>query len=170
MYETTGDGWDHWRTTHTRWCTIQLLMEDTDEEIHATWCTKQPLMDERNEGIAKSYEAQNNFWWMRSIKDYSYQMMRKTTVDARDRWRNPCRIIYETTVDWWGQCRNIHTRWCTKQLLMDETDEGIHSRSCTWQLLVNEANDVLCIPNDVRSNWWWTRPMKESIDDARKNI
>ena len=84
--------------------------------------------------------VRNNCWWMRSMKDCSYQMMYKTTVDARHRWRNPCqmrneatgygrdrwwntyRIMHERTDDGWDQWRTIDTSRCAKERLMYATE------------------------------------------------
>ena len=166
MCETTVDGWERW-TTHTRWCTKQLLMDESEKIIHARWCTKQLLTDEAYEWIPMPDEVRNSCWWMRAMKEYPHLMMYKTivnvwdnkestpddvwhhflmdeivegllipgdvqkTVDARDRWRNPCKMMYETTVDGWDQWRTTHTGWYTEQLFMDETDDGIRIRRCT---------------------------------------
>ena len=103
---------------------------------------KQLLMDERTEGIHVG-DARNNCWWTRPRKDFPYQMKCKTTVDERDRW-------------------GIHTRWCTKQLLMDETDKEIHTRWCTKQLLMDETNQGLPILDHVQTtiDGWesWRNP------------
>ena len=122
-------------------------MDERDEEIHTRWCTKQLLIDETNEGLPISDDVQNNCWWMREMKE------------SMPEWRN---------VNGWDQRRITHARWCTKQMMMDETDERIHIRWCTKQLLMNETNDGLAIPDDVQKNCWWMTQMKESIpDDAR---
>ena len=68
MYETTVDGWDQWRSTHTRLCIKQLLMDETDEVIHARWCTKQLLLNETNEGLPIQDDVQNNCWWTREME------------------------------------------------------------------------------------------------------
>ena len=65
---------------------------------------------------------------MRPMKDNPYQMMCKRTVGGCDRWSDAYQVTYETAVDGWDQWTTTHTRWCTKQLLMDETDEGIHNK------------------------------------------
>ena len=134
VYKTTVDGIYQWRTTHTRWCADQLLMDETDDGIHTRWCRKQLLIDETNEELHIPDDAQKNCWWtrhnkestkayvrnhcrwMRWLKYYAYQMMYKTTVDVRGSWRNPCqmKMMYETTVNGWGQWSNTRTRWRTK--------------------------------------------------------
>ena len=158
VYETTVDGWERWSSTY------QMMYETTDDEweqsrtAHTRWCTKQLLMDETDEGILPD-NVWNNCGWMRPMKNYPFQMVNKATGDGR-----------ETS--------NIHTRWCTKQLLMDEKDDGIHTRWCTKQLSMDENNEELpirdgaqstklmnereeIIPDDVRNNCWWMRPMKD---------
>ena len=153
MYKTAVDGCDRWRTTHTRWCSKQLLMEEKDKEsmpndvrnncwwlswrkgypyemmnetvadgryrwrIQTRWCRKQLLMDEPNEGLSIPEDVPNNWswvrqnresipddvrndcWWMRPTMDHQYQTMCKTTVGGWDRWRNPCQMMYEKTVE-----------------------------------------------------------------------
>ena len=126
------DGSDQWRTCHIRWGTKQLLMDERDKKIHTRWCTTQLLMDETNEGLP--------------IPDHI-----QTTVDGCESWRNPCQMTYETTVDESDQRRTYHTRWCTKQLLMDEIDKEIHTRWCTKQLLMYETNQGQPIPHDVQT-------------------
>ena len=113
MQEKTDDGWCQWRTTHAIWNKKKLLMDKTDKEkIHTRWCTKQLLMDDTNEGLPIPVDVQ-------------------TTVDWRENWRNPCQMMYEVTVDGSDQSRTYHTRWCTKQMLMDETYEEFNSWWCT---------------------------------------
>ena len=163
MYETTVDGSDQSRTFHTRWCAKQLLTDETDEEyhsrctkqlwmeeaherIHTRWCTKQLLMDVANEGLPISDDVQ-------------------TTVDGRENGRSPCQMMYEKAVDGWVQRRTYHTRWCTKQLLMDETDKEMHTRCCMKQLLMDETNERLPIPVDVQHNRLWMRQNMECIPD-----
>ena len=170
MYETTVEGWNQWSITHTRWHTKQLFIDERDWGIHARWCTKQLSTDETNDGLPIPDDIQNNFWrtrqtkestpddvrincwWLRPVKDYRYQMM------------------YKTTVDGWNQWRTTHTGWCTKQPLVDETDEENHTRWCAKQLLRGESNEVLPIPDNIQNNCWWMREMKKPIqDDVRNN-
>ena len=75
----------------------------------------------------------------------------QTTVDGRENGRNPCQMMYETTVDQSDQRRTYHTSWCTKQLLMDETDKEMHTRCCMKQLLMDETNEGLSIPDHVQT-------------------
>ena len=54
-----------------------------------------------------------------------------------------------------------HTRWCTKQLLMDEINEGLPipdevQNNCWWMRQIMES-----IPDGVRNNCWWMRPVKD---------
>ena len=137
-------------TTHTRWYTKQLTMDETDEGIHTRWCTRQLLMGKTNEGLPIPDHVQNACSWTRKMK-------------------NPYQIMYETTADGWNQWRTAYTRWYTKQLLMDDKDEGIHNRWCTKQLLMDEVNEILPIPDDIQNNCWWMREMKESIPDEARN-
>ena len=160
MYETTVDGSDQSRTFHTRWCTNQLLMDKTDEEyhsgctkqlwieeaderIHTRSCTKQLLMDVANDGLPIPDDVQ-------------------TTIDGRENGRNPCQMMYETTVDGSAQRRTYHTWWCTKEMMMDETDKEIHTRWCTKQLLMDETNEGLPMPDHVQTtvDGWesWRNP------------
>ena len=110
----------------------QLLMNERAEGIHARWCMKQLLMDQTNEGLTKLDHVQ-------------------TTVDGWYSWRNPCQLMYETTVDGSDQWRTYHTGWCTKQLLMYNTDKEIHTRWCTKQLLMYETIEGLPIPDHVQA-------------------
>ena len=148
--QATVDGWENWRnpcqmiheitvdepyqekTYHTRWCTKQLLMDETDKEIHSWWCTKQLLMDETNVGplipddaqrkcwwtrqmkISIPDDARNNWWSMRLMKHYPYQKRCKITVDGWDSKRNPYQMKYETAVDGWDKWRTTHTSRCAK--------------------------------------------------------
>ena len=103
IYETTADEWDQRRTTHTRWYTKQLLMDEKDEGIRARWCTKQLLMDG-------------------PMKDYPHQMMRKATVEGWENLRNPFKMMHETTLDGREQWTTALNRKWTKQLLINETE------------------------------------------------
>ena len=154
MCKTTVYGWDQWRTANTRWCTDQLLMHETDDGIHTRWCTKQLLIDKTCEGLHIPEDVQKNYWWMRQNKD-PYQMMYETTVDGWGQWRN-------TSTRWCTKQQlkdegndGFHTRWCTKELLMDGIDEGIYARWWTKQLLMDEPNEGP-IPYGVENNCWWT--------------
>ena len=200
MYETTVDGPEQRRTDHTRWCTKQLLMVETKksipddarnncwwmrpmkdfpyqivykqllmderaERIHARWRTKQLLMDQTKKGHSIPDEVQNNFWWTRQMKE-------SIPGDVQ----NNC---------WWWKHKENHTRWCTKQLLMVETNEelphqimykellmdertdGIHARWLTKQMLMDQTKEGISIPDDVQNNCWWMRQMKDIIPDAR---
>ena len=115
-------------------------------------------MIETNEGLLKPHDVQNNCWrmkemketvpldvrnncwWIEQAKDNSYQMEYKTTFDERQ--RSPYQMMYKTTVDGSDQPKTTHTRWCTKQLLMDERDEE-------------------STPDGVLNNRWWTTPVKD---------
>ena len=66
MYETAVDGWDQRTATHTRSCIERLLMDEKEAGIHTRWC-------------------RNYCWWIRKMKDYSYQMVYKTTADGWER-------------------------------------------------------------------------------------
>ena len=158
-HETTFDGWDQWRITHTRRCAKSLLTDGRYEGIHTRWCTKQLLMDETNEGLPIRHGV-------------------KTAVDGLDTYRNPYKMMHEPTVDGRYQRRITYTRWCTKQLLMNEgwrnphqmmfetTADGwdqrmtTHARWCVKQLLIYETDDGP-IPDDARNNCWRMRPTKD---------
>ena len=142
MLETTVNGWDERMTTHARWCTKQLLMDERDEGINNRWRI-------------------NSCSCMKRMKDYTYQMVYKTTCwwtkqmmeSIPDDARSKC---------WW--------RRPTKQLLKLKTDEGINIRWCTKQLLIGNTNEGLPIPDDVQNSCWWIWEMKESMpDDAQCN-
>ena len=187
MCETTVDGWDQWRTTLSRWCTKQMLMEETDEGIHTRWCTRQLLsdgweqritthtrscikfliMDETSEGIhSRSYTKQllmdetdegiHTRWCTKQLLMDETNERLPVLDDVQHNWRwtrqmkNPYQMIHETSLDVWDQWKITHTRRCTKQLLMDERNEGIHTRWVKKQLLIDSTNDGLPIPDDVQ--------------------
>ena len=129
-------------------------------------------------------DVRNNCWWVRPMKFYPYQMMYEKTVDGWKRWRSPYRMTYkrETPVDGWYQWSITHTRWCTNQLLMNDTDDGIDITWSTNQLLMDETNEEQLIPDEVtnnccwmgdeeihtrrcKNNCWSMRQMKKSIAD-----
>ena len=138
-HEVEVDGWDKWRTIHTRWCTsncwwMRVLKESMPDDVR------------------------NNCRWIRPIKDFPYQMMYKTTVDGQDRcrisfqmheatvngrgkWKNPYQMMHETTVDGCCQWRTTNIGWSTN--------------NCWWTRERNES-----MPDDVRNNCWWIRPTK----------
>ena len=91
------------------------------------------------------------------------------TVDVWENSRNPYQMMYEATVDGSDQRRTYHTRWCTKQLVMDKTDEEFHAGWCTKQLVIDETNEELSIPEDVQNNRWCMIPNKEFIPDDVRN-
>ena len=75
-------------------------------------------------------DERNNCWGTRPTKYYQYQLVYKTTANGWERWWNRYQMMYEATVDWWDQWdqwRTTQTRWCTKQLLMDQTDDGLET-------------------------------------------
>ena len=112
----------------------------------------QLLIDETNDIPPIPDYVQNNGWWMRQTKNY------------------PCQMMYEAAVDGCDQWRTTHSRWRTKQLLMDKRDEDIHTRWWAKQLLMCETNEGLPIPDDVQINCWWPETSKESMpDDSQKN-
>ena len=150
MYETTVHGWEKWRTTHTRWCMKQLLKDERDEGIHARWCTKQLLMDETSEGLPIPDGAQNNCWWAREMKESIPDGVRNNCWWMRPMKNYPHPMRYKTTVDGWDRCRKPY-QMGTKQLLMDETNEG------------------LPISDEVQNNFLWMRQMKKSIPDGVRN-
>ena len=142
------------------WCT---------KGMHARWCTKQLLMDATNEELPIPDDEQKNCWWMREIKDsmlddvwynckwmipmkdYPYQMMYKATVDGRDRRRMPFQMIHDTPVDGWD-------RWKNPYQMMHETTGDEWDQQMTTHTKY------------VQNNCWWTRHMMESIPvDTRNN-
>ena len=168
IYKTTVDRWDHWRTTYTRWWTKQLLMVESDEAINARWCTKQLLMDEADEVIHTRW-CTNKLSMDETNEGPPKPEIYKTTVYRWER-RNPYQMMCESTVNWWDHWRTTYTRWYTKQLLMDESDEWVLARWYTNPPFTDETNGGLPIPGDVQNNCWWMREMKESMpDDVRNN-
>ena len=87
--------------------------------------------------------------------------MYKTRADGRNRWMNPWQIMDEATVDGWNQWKTNIQDDVQNKLLMDERDKGIHTTWCTKQLLMNETNDGQDLPYqmiykttvDVRDRW-----------------
>ena len=132
-HETTVDGRDERRTTQTRWCRKCLFMDERNEGIHTESCTKQLLMNETNEVQPIPDYLQNTWWWTRQVKEFIQDDVR-------------------TTVDGWEQRRTTDTRWCIKQLSMDETDEWVHTRWRTKQLMMDEKNEGLPMPGDAQNN------------------
>ena len=159
MNKTTVDGRNQWRTTHTRWCPDSDYGRDRwwhpYEMMHETTADRwDPWRTTRTEDEKKNYwwmrqnkasipdDVRNNRWWIRPTRDHAYQVMYNITVSGRDRSR-------------------IHEKWWTKQLLMDETNEGIPmpddvQSNCWWTIQMMES-----IPDDARNNCWWMRPIKE---------
>ena len=66
---------------------------------------KQLLMDETNEGLPMPDDVQNNCWWIRQMKEFIPDVVRKLFMDETD--------------------EGIHTKCRKKQLLMDKTNEGL---------------------------------------------
>ena len=160
MYETTLDRWDRWRTT---------IPDDVQNNCWWTTQMKGSIPD----------DARHNCWWMRPMMDYQYQMIYKTRVDGRDRWKIPYQMMHDTTVNGWHQGRTTDTRRWAKQLLMDEGDEGIHTRWCTKQLLMHETNKGLPIPDNVEKQllmdktdeeihirWCTTQPLTDKTSEG----
>ena len=86
-------------------------------------------------------------------------MIFRTSVDVWA-WWTPCPMMYETPVDRWDRWRTPYSRWCAKQMLMDETDVGLHipddgQINCWWVRLT-----MFFIPDDVWNNCRWIRPMR----------
>ena len=185
MRKTTADGRGD-DGMHTRWCTKHLLVYETNEGLPIVDGIQNNSWWMREMKAFIPFDVRNNCWWMGQMKDYPYQMVYKTTVGGREGLRNPYRMMYEITVDEWDQWMTTHTRWCTKQLLMDKTSEGLprwytkerlvdksdqefHSRLCKKQLLMDDTNEGLLLSIDVQNNSWWTRGIKESISDGVRN-
>ena len=168
MYETTVDGWDQWKTTHTSdvynncWWTREMNESIRDDVHNNCWWVIQmneSIPDElqtncswtrqRRESILD--DVRNNCWWTRLMKDYQYQ------------------TVYKITVCGWVRWGNLYPRWCAKQLLTDKTNEGLPipddvQNNCWWMRQMKKS-----IPDDVQSNCWWMRQMKKSIPDDVQN-
>ena len=86
--------------------------------------------------------------------------MDKTIIDGQDRWRNPYKRMQETTAHGWDQWRTTNYRRFAEQLLMGETEQWIHTRWCSKQLLMDDANEGLPMPDDVQNNCWLMRHMR----------
>ena len=110
------------------------LMDDTNEGSSIPDDVQATVDGWENWSNPGSVDAPNKCWWIRPKIDLPYRPdARNNCGRMRPMKDYPHQIMY-------------------KQLLMDERTEGIHARWCTKQLLMDQTKEELSIPDDVQNN------------------
>ena len=153
MDDTTVDGWDQWRTTHTKWCKKELLIDATDGGCHTRWCTR-------------------SCWWMRLTKDNhvtwcaKHLLMKHTDEGVHTRWCTK-QLLMDETNEGLPIPDDVHCNCCwTRQMMVSIPDDG--RNDCWWvrqrkdypyqmvpkTLFMDDIDEVIHTRWCNRNCWW----------------